>query len=238
MASPKWKGLGSRYFHFASFLATRLFDVVITDSARMNEIYEEEFEAPSVTIASGAHCQASSNPQLIEPFGLSPNDYYLVVGRLVPDNNAELIVRAFKESVIKTAGDTWGCLYSDHYASTVKTMADERIIFPGYVRDQELLTELYCNAYAYIHGHEFGGTNPSLLKALANGCCVLALDTPFSREVLVNDRYGFYFSKREDDLIRLFSRVESDPKAVNEKRRSAQGSNCRSLHLGKDNRPV
>ncbi len=111
---------------------------------------------------------------------------------------------------------------SDRYASMIKAMADDRVVFPGYVRDQDVLTELYCNAYAYVHGHEFGGTNPSLLKALANGCAVLALDTPFNREVLLGERHGFYFTKNEDDLVHLLSLVESNTDAVEEKRKVAR----------------
>jgi glycosyltransferase involved in cell wall biosynthesis len=220
---PKWKGLGARYFHLASFLATRLFDVVITDSVKMSEIYQREFNSVSETITYGANCAHSTKSKLIERFGLTPRDYYLVVGRLVPDNNADLIVRAFKQSALRRKLVVLGDVsYRDRYAMTVKAMADDRIMFPGYVRDQELLTELYCNAYAYIHGHEFGGTNPSLLKALANGCCVLALDTPFSREVLLGEMHGFYFKKDDRELVRLLASLDSDGRAVEEKRTIAR----------------
>src|SRR5262249_47801994 len=88
------------------------------------------------------------------------------------------------------------------------------IRFPGYVTDQNLLRELYCNAFAYIHGHEFGGTNPALLKALGFGCCILALDTPFSREVLNNEQHGVYFGKQAGNLAELIARVDHDADQV------------------------
>ena len=209
---PKWEGLGAKYFHFASYLSTRLFDVVISDSARMAEIYKREFGASSVTIAYGATPGSSHDSEPLTRWGLVPDGYYLVVGRLIPDNNADVIIKGFEkthsERKLVILGDV---PYHDAYAESVRETSDPRIIFPGYVKDQDVLRELYCNAYAYIHGHEFGGTNPSLLKALANGCCVLALDTPFSREVLADEAHGIYFMKEETSVSEAIERLESNP---------------------------
>jgi glycosyltransferase involved in cell wall biosynthesis len=220
---PKWKGLGSRYFRFASFLATRFFDVVVTDSERMAEIYKLEFNSPSVTITYGADIGYSTNVSLIHSFGLKPHEYYLIVGRLIPDNNAELIVRAFEQiHTKKNLVILGGVPYKDIYAESIRQTKDPRIIFPGYVRDAECLKELYCNAYCYIHGHEFGGTNPALLKALAYGCCVLALDTMFNREVLSGEKYGFYFSKSEANVVQWLEFLERNKDLVEEKRSIAR----------------
>jgi glycosyltransferase involved in cell wall biosynthesis len=220
---PKWKGLGAKYFRFASCLATRLFDAVVTDSERMAEIYEKEFNSPSVTIAYGATIAYSKQPELIKEFGLEHGDYYLVVGRLIPDNNGDLIVRAFEKSVTKRKLILLGDVpYEDYYAESVRKTKDRRIIFPGYVKEQEVLRELYCNSYAYIHGHEFGGTNPALLQALGYGCCVLALDTPFNREVLADEKHGIYFRKTEDSMLRVLDYVEHNQSFVQRKREIAR----------------
>ena len=71
------------------------------------------------------------------------------------------------------------------------------------------MAELYGNCYAYIHGHEFGGTNPALLKALGFGAAVLALDTPFSREVLAEGRYGLFFRKEPQDLAQSLEKCDA-----------------------------
>lgn len=209
---PKWKGLGAKYFWSSSYLSARLFDIVIADCDRMAEIYKREFSANSVTIAYGANVGQSTTPSLIERWNLTPGSYYLVVGRLIPDNNADVITRGFaschSSRKLVVLGDV---PYKDAYAERIRAVSDARILFPGYVRDQDVLRELYCNSFAYIHGHEFGGTNPSLLQALANGCCVLALDTPFSREVLDDEKYGLYFDKNPLSLGSLISRLEDDP---------------------------
>jgi glycosyltransferase involved in cell wall biosynthesis len=221
---PKWKGLGAKYFHAASYLATRLFDVVITDSTEMARIYEREFGSTSVTIAYGAVPGESTDPALIHTFGIEPGGYYLVVGRLIPDNNVDLIVSAFERSGSRKKLVVLGDVpYKDAYAESVRSTRDPRIVFPGYVRDQSVLKELYCNAFAYVHGHQFGGTNPSLLKALANGCCVLALDTVFAREVLDNGKFGYFFARAVPSLVAAIDRLDASPALAGEmSRRSRQ----------------
>jgi glycosyltransferase involved in cell wall biosynthesis len=57
------------------------------------------------------------------------------------------------------------------------------------------LAELYHNCYVYVHGHEFGGTNPTMIKAMAYGCAILALDTVFNQEMLTNGKFGIFFKK-------------------------------------------
>ena len=85
--------------------------------------------------------------------------------------------------------------YKDSYADSLKSINDERLIFTGYVHDSEVLAALYHHCYAYVHGHEFGGTNPTMIKAMAYGCAILALNTVFNKEMLDNDSYGIYFEK-------------------------------------------
>lgn len=209
---PKWKGLGARYFKWASRLSTRYFDEVICDSDRMADIYRDEFGSTSVTIAYGADPGESQDPSLLREFHLEPGGYYLVVGRLIPDNNADLIVEGFRTSSIRRKLVILGDVpYRDAYATRIRQVQDDRLLFPGYVKDQSVLRELYCNAYAYVHGHEFGGTNPALLKALAYGSCVVALDTVFSREVLNDGEYGLYFRKDPADVRRVLETLDRDP---------------------------
>jgi glycosyltransferase involved in cell wall biosynthesis len=212
---PKWKGLGAKYFYTASKLATKLFDVVVADSDRMAEIYQKKFGAESVVIAYGENLSQSQKPELLQMFGLTPDEYYLVVGRLIPDNNAAEIVRGFAQSQTKRKLVIVGDVpYKDAYAKSLKKTEDPRIVFTGYVRDADVLRELYCNSFVYIHGHEFGGTNPTLLKALASGCCVLALDTIFSHEVLKDEEHGIYFSKDAMKISQIINRIDNDTVTV------------------------
>jgi glycosyltransferase involved in cell wall biosynthesis len=207
---PKWKGLGAKYFHFSAWLATKWYDKVITDAEEMRKVYLEEFNKDSTVIAYGANIRYSKDPSLVTQFGLRSQEYYLIVGRLIPDNNADLLVDGFiaarsgKKLVI--VGDV---PYTDAYADTIKSKASSDIIFLGYITNSEILAELYHHCFAYLHGHEFGGTNPTMLKAMAYGCAVLAIDTRFSREMLDNGQFGLFFQKNALSIARLMQQVES-----------------------------
>ena len=216
---PKWKGLGAKYFYFSAKLATKLYDVIITDAEEMRKVYLKEFKKDSTVIAYGANINQSVKPELIHPFNLQPRGYYLVVGRLIPDNNADLIVEGFVQSgsskKLVIVGDV---PYKDKYADTIKSTVNSNIIFLGYITNSEILAELYHNCFAYIHGHEFGGTNPTLLKALASSCAILALDTVFNREMLLNGEYGLFFKKNAVSLSLLIQQVEQKNDLMDELR--------------------
>lgn len=209
---PKWKGLGGRYFHWASRMAIKFYDRVITDSAAMQKIYRDEFAADSTMIAYGANFPPPADPGVLAKWKLEPGRYYLVVGRLIPDNNADLIVREFgaakSEKKLVIVGDV---PYMDPYAAMLKRQANGHLVFPGFVTDREELSALYQHSFAYLHGHEFGGTNPSLLQALASGCAVCALDTVFNREILLEGQYGFYFTKEPGSLASWIEATEARP---------------------------
>lgn len=212
---PKWKGLGSKYFYWASRLATRFYDAVVTDSLEMQKIYQKEFNCPSHMIAYGAHIRFPQDGEPIAKWGLEKHKYYLIVGRLIPDNNADLIVREFISSrshkKLVIVGDV---PYRDTYAQKIKAVPDPRLVFTGYVTDPDELAELYHHCFAYFHGHEFGGTNPAMLKALAYGCAILALDTVFNREMLVDGRYGLFFSKQPGHLQNMIDQLEKSPASL------------------------
>ena len=152
---------------------------------KMRKVYLNLFKRDSKVIAYGANIRKSESPHLINKWNLNQRDYYLVVGRLIPDNNADLIVNGFlKSSSNKKLVVVGDVPYKDSYASDLKKINDERLVFTGYVKDQDVLAELYHNCYVYVHGHEFGGTNPTMIKAMAYGSAVLALDTVFNKEML------------------------------------------------------
>jgi glycosyltransferase involved in cell wall biosynthesis len=210
---PKWGTWGRRYFKFAARAAIRLSHFIVTDAEAMRQYYLDTFGADSVNIAYGANVAASTDPNVVRSYGLEPGGYYLIASRLVPDNNADLIVQAFSQvktdRILAVAG---GTPYHDEFTDRVRRLAGPTVRFLGHINDQRHIQELHCNAYAYIHGHEFGGTNPALLKALGFGNCILALDTPFNREVLDgregDARYGILYRKDVADLAAKILFVE------------------------------
>lgn len=220
---PKWKGLGARYFHFSAWLCTRLYDRIITDAEEMRKVYIEEFQRDSTVIAYGANISYPQQPTLLHQFNLIPFEYYLVVGRLIPDNNADLIIKGFQEAnssrKLVIVGDV---PYNDAYATDIKSNAGSSIIFLGYIKDSNILVELYQHCFAYLHGHEFGGTNPTMLTAMANGCAIMALKTRFNREMLNNGEFGQFFDKNPNSLARLMYQAEKNDLTVQELRKKTR----------------
>ena len=208
---PKWKGLGSVYFKWASKMATLFYDQIINDSDEMRKVYLDLFKRDSKVIAYGADIRKSEFPDLINEWNLKKREYYLVIGRLIPDNNADLIIKGFLKSSSKKklviVGDV---TYKDSYASNLKKINDKRLIFTGYVKDQNILAELYHNCFVYVHGHEFGGTNPTMIKAMAYGCAILALDTVFNQEMLQNGKFGIFFKKELLSITNMIDYCEKE----------------------------
>ena len=127
---PKWKGLGSVYFYFASKLATIFFDEIITDSYEMNKIYKNLFQKDSTIIAYGSTMTKTKGNKELNKYGIEKNSYYLIVGRLIPDNNSHLICEGYLTSSsnksIVIVGDV---PYNDKYAKKIKSKANKKNYF-------------------------------------------------------------------------------------------------------------
>ena len=217
----KWGPIGRRYFHWNARLAGKICsDGIITDAVEMQRIYLEQFGTRSVCIAYGANIETSTNPEAVRQYGLEPFGYYLIASRLVPENSADLIVRAFErfrsDRILAIAGDA---NYRCSFVDALRRTQDRRVRFLGHVSDSEHVKELHCNCYGYIHGHSVGGTNPALLKALGYGNLVLALDTPFNRQVM--ERHGILFKNDADDLASKLQFVDDQPQVAERYRRQA-----------------
>ena len=94
-----------------------------------------------------------------------------------------------------------------NFANDVKLLSSANVIFTGYINDQVDLTVLYTNCYAYFHGHQFGGTNPTMINALDLNCQILALDTVFNREML-NNKKSIFFNKNENSIRKKINEFE------------------------------
>jgi glycosyltransferase involved in cell wall biosynthesis len=208
---PKWKGFGAIYFKWAAKMAVRFMDLIVTDAVAMQTIYKNEFNTDSVVITYGADSNKGASEALLNKRQLQTQDYYLIVGRMIPDNNSDIIIEGFiNSSSTKKLVIVGDVPYQDAYATKIKSYQDDRLVFTGYITNGDELASLYKYCFAYMHGHEFGGTNPTLLKAMANGCAIGAIDTVFSREVLQNDQFGTYFKKDIYALSNWFQWAEAN----------------------------
>jgi glycosyltransferase involved in cell wall biosynthesis len=205
----KWGPLARWYFLSAARSAVKFCTELVTDAEAMKVFYREEFAKETTMIAYGAYVESSVNPGLVRQFGVEPGNYYLIASRLIPENHADLIAEAFLESgssrKLLIAG---GANYDSPFHAKLRSLAQGKIILAGHIDDQDVIRELHCNCFAYLHGHSVGGTNPSLLKAMGYGNCILALDTVFNREVLADG--GIFFPKDATVLAQQIREIEAD----------------------------
>ncbi|HXF96009.1 MAG TPA: glycosyltransferase, partial [Gemmatimonadales bacterium] len=209
------------FYLFAEWLSTRVADRLVTDSLAIQRYYLDRWRTPSTFVPYGAHVERPRDPEILRGYGLEPGSYFLVVGRLEPENNADVIVEAFRRlETDKRLVVVGGVNYRSAFVSRLRRRAGPRVTFLGPVYTPGHLRELYCGAFAYVHGHEVGGTNPALLQALGCGACVLALDVPFNAEV-VRDA-GLLYPRDPDRLAELMRRLLSDPELVSRLREAAR----------------
>ena len=215
----KWSAPVRKYWKLSEQLMVKWSDLVICDSKNIEKYIHESYDekgikgkSPRTTfIAYGAETRKSKlsddDPKLLDWYKskeLRPKEYYLVVGRFVPENNYETMIREFMQShskkdfaIITNVNDR----FLDELETRLHFRTDKRIKFVGTVYDQELLMKIRENAYGYLHGHEVGGTNPSLLEALGSTDLNLLLDVGFNREVA--EDAALYWNKENGDLADL-----------------------------------
>ncbi len=210
----KWGKNARRYFKLGARISVLTGQALVSDSLQMQTYYEDNFKRGSVFIPYGAEIEGSKDPSVVRQYGLEPQGYYLIASRFVPENNADVIVDAFNRTqtdrVLAIAGDA---NYKSEWVEKLKASAGPRVKFLGHVGNYDHVKELHANCYAYLHGHSVGGTNPSLLKALGYGNCIVAYNVAFNREVMQGQdgtMYGIMFDDVED-LQRKLQQLDGDP---------------------------
>ena len=215
----KWSAPIRKYWKTSEAGMVKHADLVVCDSVNIEKYIREEYRkySPRTTfIAYGADIASSTlsddDPKFtgwLKEKGLRAGEYYLVVGRFVPENNYETMIREFMKSsstrdfaLITNVNDK----FLNELEVKLHWKRDPRIKFVGTVYDSELLKKIRENAFAYFHGHEVGGTNPSLLEALGSTELNLLLDVGFNREV--GQEAAMYWKKEEGNLAGLIGKAD------------------------------
>ena len=216
----KWSVPVRKYWKISERLMVKHADLLICDSKNIEKYIKETYKKynPNTTyIAYGTETRKSNlkdnDKKLTDWYkehNLKKDNYYLVVGRFVPENNYETMIKEFMKSntkkdfaLITNVNDK----FLNKLEKKLHFNKDKRIKFVGTVYDKELLMKIRENAYGYLHGHEVGGTNPSLLEALGSTKLNLLLDVGFNREVA--EDAALYWSKEEGSLANLIEEAES-----------------------------
>lgn len=220
-ARAKWNFAARAYLRLMEWGSVRVADRMIADAAAIREsLASRHGELRSCTVIRYGCEIVDALPPLapLAQWALVPQSYYLVVCRLEPENHVLEILRAFQQS--RSARQL--IVVGNHqtptsYVSKLCSVRDPRIRMIGTVYDQEKLTCLRAHAFAYMHGHSVGGTNPSLLEAMGCGNVVFAHDNPFNRETL--GECGVFFSNPAE-LTRAIERAELEGAGLEQRRRA------------------
>jgi rhamnosyltransferase len=215
----KWNSAIKAYWKYSEKLMIKNTDLAICDSIAIENYIKEEYKrfAPKTKfIAYGADTTPSiiedNNEELLswyEKHDIKLGDFYLVVGRFVPENNYETVIKEFmmskssKDLVIITNIEE-NAFYNNLKENT-GFHKDSRVKFVGPLYEP-LVKKVREQSYAYIHGHEVGGTNPSLLEGLASTNINMCLDVVFNKEVA--DDGALYFTKASGSLASLIEKVD------------------------------
>lgn len=194
-ARAKWGAAAKCYFRWMEWFSTWVPDRIIADAEGIRVHLESRHRVrkPCVVIPYGAPVvERTAESAVLDEWGLTSGDYYLLVARIEPENHVREIVEGYLASSSTAPLVVVGNHQSGtEYAQSMSAYEDVRVRLVGGVYDQSKLQALRCHARAYFHGHSVGGTNPSLLEALGCGNLVIAHDNVFNREVLGD--LGFYF---------------------------------------------
>jgi glycosyltransferase involved in cell wall biosynthesis len=202
----KYSGPVRKFLLYAERLAIKYSDYLIADSTAVQQYLEKKYSIQSSYIAYGAEFPEEPDESIFNLLGLAKYSYYMLIARMEPENNIDMILEGF----CKTDSDKQFIVVGNINNSFGKKMfakyrKNKRIHFAGAIFDKAKINALRKFCKLYFHGHSVGGTNPSLLEAMASGVAIAAHDNEFNRAVLQND--AFYFNAA-DEAGRLSNTVE------------------------------
>lgn len=214
----KWSKPVQSYLKYSEKEMTKYANLIISDNRGIETYIRNTYPWSRTTfIAYGTDlskttltAEDSSVRDWYQKWQTQEKEYYLILGRFVPENNYETAIREFMKS--STERDLViicnheGNAYFDELRQITGFDKDKRVKFVGTVYDQDLLKYIRNQAFAYIHGHEVGGTNPGLLEALAQTDLNLIYNVDFNHQVA--QETALYWNKEDGNLSQLIDSVD------------------------------
>jgi len=191
----KWNFLVKQLIKILEKIAVKNSHHLISDNVGIQEYYKNVLKRDSFYLPYGADVPADFNSSLLLKYSLTPHDYFILVARLEPENNVEMIIKGFCNSTSPKKLLIVGNINS-YGKALLKRYTDDRLLFVGGVYNKAELDSLRHFSLGYFHGHSVGGTNPSLLEAMACSCFIMAHNNPFNKTVLLEA--ADYFISHED----------------------------------------
>lgn len=195
---------------------------LIADNMGIHDYYKEKYGKESKFLAYGADIHDDYDIKALEPYGLSPENFYMIIARMEPENNVEMAIEGYRNSAEygKSPLVVVGKTNTKHGKKLVKKYGNDGFIrFVGGIYDFKKINSIRHFSKAYFHGHSVGGTNPSLLEAMASECFIIAHDNIFNKAVL-NDNAYYYSS--DEQVTGLFNKMDE---LVLQSKKSFTGNN-------------
>jgi glycosyltransferase involved in cell wall biosynthesis len=215
-AREKWGAFARWYQRRCERIATRTAGVLIADAHGVQQRYREVHDAAAVFVPYGANVQRTDEQDVLARWGLEPRRYVLYVGRLVPENAIDVLIRAFAglehDRKLVIVGDA---PFADAYKRQLQALAqaDSRVVFTGYAfgRDYQ---QLSSHAYLYVQPSGVNGTRPALLDQMGFGNCVVVRNSLVNLEVIGD--CGTFFDRQDPaaSLRAVLARLLADPDEV------------------------
>jgi glycosyltransferase involved in cell wall biosynthesis len=204
-----------QFLKYAEKLAVQYSQYYISDSKVIQAYLADKYKIDSSYIPYGADVYTEQEREQISTDEALKEDYFLLMARMEPENNIETILDGFNNSnshkTFKVLGDT-GNRFGKYITEKFKN--DERIEFKGGIFNTPKVRQLQNNSYLYFHGHSVGGTNPSLLEAMASEALIAAHNNPFNKSVLNTDAFYFSDAREVRDLIENVQRKDPEQAMV------------------------
>lgn len=205
----KFSPMVRRFLDWEEKMAVKYSHYLIADNMGIHDYYKEKYGKESKFLAYGADIHDDFKAEYLEEFGLKSEEYYILIARLEPENNIVMAIEGYLHS--KENGRrpliVVGKTNTPHGKELVEKYGNERNVeFVGGIYDFKKLDSVRHFSKAYFHGHSVGGTNPSLLEAMAAGCFIFAHDNIFNRAVLKEN--AFYYPSA-DKVTEYLNRIDT-----------------------------
>ncbi len=197
-----------KFLKYAEKLAAKNSDYLISDSPGIQNHLKNTYQLNSTFIPYGANIfpenpdQYIADTNVLKPFNLTPYSYYLLICRFEPENNVETVIQGYLQSGKTMQLILLGVSKNKYSAYLKNKYTSDKIVFHQPIYDLNTLNHLRYFSAIYFHGHSVGGTNPSLLEAMASQALICAHNNIFNEAVLGRDAYYF---KNAADLALVFN---------------------------------
>jgi glycosyltransferase involved in cell wall biosynthesis len=207
----KYSKVTRKFLLYAERLGVKFSDALIADSPAIQTYLKKKYDVDSEYIAYGAEIFNEASEELLTEYEVQKYDYFVIIARMEPENNIATILEGFSESnstkkllIVGNTNNSFGSNLLRKYEK------DARIRFLGPIFNARTIHSIKFFSFMYFHGHSVGGTNPSLLEAMASQSLIIAHDNPFNRAILDKDAFYFASAREVKHIVESHSRGEAE----------------------------